>query len=78
VAHLSALLVGAAGGPLGASPDLELEVLAVFVPLPVVLAAKLLVTLGKGAGIRLFMPLPVFSSTTCQYMPSKRGMASLT
>jgi hypothetical protein len=54
VADLAAFwLVRPVGHLLGTAPDLELEVLAVFVPLPVVLAAELLVALGKGAGVGL-------------------------
>jgi hypothetical protein len=45
------LLVVVVDGLLGAAPDLELEVLAVFVPLPVVFAAEPLVALGEGAGV---------------------------
>ena len=52
VADLAAFwLVRPVGCLLGTAPDLELEVLAVFVPLPVVLAAELLVALGEGAGV---------------------------
>jgi hypothetical protein len=63
VADLAAFwLLRAVGHLLGASPDFELEVLAVLVPLPVVLAAELLVTFGKGAGVGFRMPFLVFPS----------------
>lgn len=65
VAHLATLLIRVVRGLLVAPPDLELEVLAVFVPLPVVLAAKLLAALGKCARIGLFVPLLVFPSSDC-------------
>ena len=64
VADLAAFwLLRAVGHLLGTSPDFELEVLAILVPLPVVLAAKLLVALGKGAGVGLRVPFLVFPST---------------
>ena len=59
VAHLAALEL-AVGGALGAPPDLELEVLAVFVALPVVLAAELFVAVGVGAVVGLRVALLVF------------------
>jgi hypothetical protein len=55
-------LLRAVGHLLGASPDFELEVLAVLVSLPVVLAAELLVALGKGASVGLRVPFLVLPS----------------
>ena len=47
---------------LAATPDLELDVLAALVALPVVLAAELLVAPDERAGVGLFVSLLVFPS----------------
>ena len=65
VAHPAALLLLRCDRAVGrhllaASPDLELDVLAALVALPVILAAELLVAPDEGAGVGLFVSLLVF------------------
>ena len=60
VADFGAGFGGVALELLVAAPELELDMLTVLVPLPVVLGAESLITVGVGASVRLLMPLAVF------------------
>jgi hypothetical protein len=74
VADLAAFwLLWVVGQLLGASPYFELEVLAVLVPLPIVLAAELLVALSKGAGVGLRVSFLVFPSAIALGLVLERG-----
>lgn len=52
------------GRPLCTAPNLGLGVLGLFMPFPIILTAKLLLTVEKGTCVGFCMPLRVFSSPT--------------